>query len=559
MGSTFSGGQTAAQLAKAGKYGQIGIKAAASYTAGFAANKIAGLDASFSWRGMAASVGTSIASSAISSGLNLDTDNFASNFANGVISAGVNHEIRKGFGLTQGNLDWGRAAVDAFGNAVGNALVEKAVGGEFLGPKFGEKSVRQLIVEKSLMKPLIKRDKVDEVYMELLKDFDPEVTRENLLEALKAGKPMLLASNGDTRGIFAGFYDEFEEFTDNTIEYLTYLKDGAAEKANEFWNNIVASNPELARNIDVAVASLPSLVEGIKAEVGAQLPGLLIDTAIALAGVLLAPVSAGASTTASIIASVRRIDKLAHMAVGIADTVNSARHLVENFDDYIENAKTLARGETDRIMGEFSDDVGRALPGIENSKIQSAIGNAIDTANEAITAVSEAFAKGKNGPNKLRAAIGDTIKRHGEVGEKVAAAVLTASGLFETGNIPGSDVSIIGPIQNKSNHGIDFVAKAKTGNHFGKFVGFELKAGLLKNAPGLQGDQRRGANSFMRSRVQRAIDGNGHWRSAPQGTSEFARFVKSNNLNRYEGYVISINKMAISGRNGRNVVFSPWR
>ncbi|XVN16208.1 hypothetical protein QZH47_09480 [Pseudomonas corrugata] len=147
IGSLVSGGQTAQQLAQAGSYGKIATTAVLNSFGNYGASKIVGLDTSFSWRSVASSALASMATARISQGLGLTTDNFKSNFINGVIGAQVGSSVQTLMGKG-GRLSYVDVAADAFGNAIGNGLIEASLdGGSFFGPKSGVPSERQKVID----------------------------------------------------------------------------------------------------------------------------------------------------------------------------------------------------------------------------------------------------------------------------------------------------------------------------------------------------------------------------------------------------------------------------
>ncbi|WP_218276765.1 LysM peptidoglycan-binding domain-containing protein [Pseudomonas sp. FW305-70] len=147
VGGLVAGGQTAQQLAQAGSYGKIATTAVLNSFGNYGASKIVGLDVSFSWRSIATSALASVATARISKGLGLDTDNFKSNFFNGVIGAQVSSSVQALIGKG-GKLDYASVAADAFGNAIANGLIEASLpGGNFFGPESGRMSQRQIVVD----------------------------------------------------------------------------------------------------------------------------------------------------------------------------------------------------------------------------------------------------------------------------------------------------------------------------------------------------------------------------------------------------------------------------
>jgi hypothetical protein len=221
----------------------------------------------------------------------------------------------------------------------------------------------------------------------------------------------------------------------------------------------------------------------------------------------------------------RRIDRTRAFAEGAIAAIKGFGDLIDNLNSIIGG--DLAKVARDKVLEVIGNQAGRAAPGIEDSRIQNALSSALEWADKKITDLAAGIAR----RSPLLGAIGRLFLRHGEVAEKLTIAVLEHSGLFrrEGVQVPGGpDREAIGPIQNNSNHGIDFVGRALTGAYTGQFVVFEIKAGLNGLAPGLRGDQRSGANFFANSRVGRAAAGGPLWgpSATPYGTQEYAKFVQ---------------------------------
>ncbi|GAA4797439.1 putative Ig domain-containing protein [Lysobacter hankyongensis] len=118
------------ELIQAGQWGKVAASGALTAAGGYAANRIAGLDASFSWRSIAASAVTSVASALVSKGIGSVLDKLeigndiirdtVTGFGGSVVAL----HTRRAFGLG-GEIDYGAMALDAFGNALANAAVGK--------------------------------------------------------------------------------------------------------------------------------------------------------------------------------------------------------------------------------------------------------------------------------------------------------------------------------------------------------------------------------------------------------------------------------------------------
>jgi hypothetical protein len=101
---------------------------AISYGGSIVANAAVGRDTNFSWNAVAASVVGSYASAKTGGRLPVtqggtSSGNFISDFGGLLVNGAVNATARRAMGL--GKQDWGQIAIDAFGNALGNAAVGK--------------------------------------------------------------------------------------------------------------------------------------------------------------------------------------------------------------------------------------------------------------------------------------------------------------------------------------------------------------------------------------------------------------------------------------------------
>ncbi|WP_235567888.1 putative Ig domain-containing protein [Lysobacter sp. Root690] len=108
------------------------LKAAGLALGGAGANyigqKVAGMDVSFSWRNIAANALGTLVAAQISESIGLPPSknfegagNFGADLANGMIGGVVSVHVRRAFGFND-EIDYGRIALDAFGNALGNAI-----------------------------------------------------------------------------------------------------------------------------------------------------------------------------------------------------------------------------------------------------------------------------------------------------------------------------------------------------------------------------------------------------------------------------------------------------
>ncbi|MEO4049455.1 hypothetical protein AAFN46_20545, partial [Pseudomonas sp. CAU 1711] len=73
----------------------------------------------------------------------MTTDNFKGNLISGLAGGQINGSVRRLMGVG-GKIDYTSIAADAFGNAIGNGLIEASLGGNFLGPKEGQLSQREI-------------------------------------------------------------------------------------------------------------------------------------------------------------------------------------------------------------------------------------------------------------------------------------------------------------------------------------------------------------------------------------------------------------------------------
>jgi hypothetical protein len=140
VGSAVQGAMGHAGSAAA--WGQVARSAAAHALGGAAANTLTG--GSFSWRQVAASAVGSVASAAATNALfgtvqlPGGTGTILSDTATGLVGGLVSAHTRRAFGV--GSVNEGRIALDAFGNALGNALNRRLETAEYRRRFFGSAS-----------------------------------------------------------------------------------------------------------------------------------------------------------------------------------------------------------------------------------------------------------------------------------------------------------------------------------------------------------------------------------------------------------------------------------
>jgi hypothetical protein len=162
--------------------------------------------------------------------------------------------------------------------------------------------------------------------------------------------------------------------------------------------------------------------------------------------------------------------------------------------------------------------------------------------------------------NPLLNAVVGAVYRHGDVAEKVTGFVLQHSGLFSNEVVPSTGLPAMGPIQNRSGHGIDWIGRALTGKSEGEFLAVEAKGGLNGRAAGLSDRQRQlGVHKFVETRIASAINGQGYWaaRNVEYGTQQFAKYVEqAMQFKSYEGILFQHHYM----RSGHTSVrSSQWK
>ena len=129
----------------------------------------------------------------------------------------------------------------------------------------------------------------------------------------------------------------------------------------------------------------------------------------------------------------------------------------------------------------------------------------------------------------------------GRQGERMARRYLKGEGL-----------TFVGSIQNRSNHGIDAIARDARG----QLHVFEVKTTEGLRAPTLKGDQTRGAQDFAESRLQRAAQAKGPWNAVhdPHTAAKAKALLKEigNNGGSIQGEVIEITL------EDRGITRRPW-
>jgi RHS repeat-associated protein len=127
----------------------------------------------------------------------------------------------------------------------------------------------------------------------------------------------------------------------------------------------------------------------------------------------------------------------------------------------------------------------------------------------------------------------------GRRGERIAREYLKKQGY-----------EVLGSIQNKSGHGIDLVTR----NTKGELVFFEIKSTLGNVAPSLSQAQRLGAQSFVWSRLQRAVGWNATFdpNTNRKAADLIREIIGNGGPSTIQGHVIKI----IEGK--RSIVTASW-
>lgn len=126
VGSAVNGtAATSTTAAVAPNFGKAIALSLANAGAGYAGQKLAGMDVSFSWRSIASSAVSSMVSAKVTPGIvdkfGLKKTDFGYDFASGLTSGMVSAGVRSSFGQTLHRSDYTTVVADAFGNALGNA------------------------------------------------------------------------------------------------------------------------------------------------------------------------------------------------------------------------------------------------------------------------------------------------------------------------------------------------------------------------------------------------------------------------------------------------------
>ena len=136
---------TVGSLLKESQYAKAAMMAVGNASAGYVGSKLAGVkNTQFSWKSIASSAVTEIATAGIAIGMDTfaskgfgGTGKFEHDVETRMINGVVGLHVRRAFGFDD-KIDYGRIAVDAFGNALGNAVVRGMQGGATPKPAAAE-------------------------------------------------------------------------------------------------------------------------------------------------------------------------------------------------------------------------------------------------------------------------------------------------------------------------------------------------------------------------------------------------------------------------------------
>ncbi len=122
-------------LINASSWGRVAASAALNSIGSYVANRVAGVpDTTFSWKSVAASAVTSVVAGGINKSLGTVYEKLnginaiAGQTVGSMVSSTIGLGVRRQFGMND-KANWGAMAADAFGNAVGNAIVGSMISG----------------------------------------------------------------------------------------------------------------------------------------------------------------------------------------------------------------------------------------------------------------------------------------------------------------------------------------------------------------------------------------------------------------------------------------------
>jgi hypothetical protein len=358
------------------------------------------------------------------------------------------------------------------------------------------------------------------------------------------------------------------ELRQATVDFFRSAREGLGEALSTAQTKLEELVPGMGKALQTVAESLPEFYEAAKQELKDAAPGLIKDAAITVGGMLLAEFTGGSSAVLAAQRAVSRGEMVADFAMGAYRAIRGATELAANLPNLLSDARSLmsqgalgvvrevsglSGGSIEEIVNKLGvgSQAAKALPGIGNSRIDKLLGEAMELGDNLMRVATNKFTQG----SALFSAAANAVYRHGDVAERITGFVLEHSGLFSTMSA-GPGISAMGPIQNRSGHGIDWVGRALTGQHAGNFVAFEVKAGLNGMASGLS-DQQSNLRRFVTTRLDRAAAADGFWsaRNTNPGTANFADYVRREMRGKpWAGYLIQHNNM----RTRPSVTWTAW-
>jgi hypothetical protein len=586
IGSVVGGALPGAGAASSGVagFGQAVARAAVGNIITQGVSTAVGLQKSFSWRGVAASAVSAGVGYAVgeivgriqhgSEWSAVASQSFAKQLGNGNAASAISRSLISGIAAGaassavygKGRVDWTSVVTDAVGATIGEVIKSGAM---TINPEEAELRARFGRTAK---------------YLRNNAEFDPTAGANTFVAGYfdkDESRPRMLASNtyvdrmidiGESGGGSSNEASRASELQGSVGRFWSALKSGDFNVASQLRNYLGENYPTLAKGIDSITENLPELIDGAKEELKVIAPGLAIDLAMAVGGILLGKFTAGTSyaLTATRVAKISA--EVAGLAVQYNATVNDAFAAVDkvktmSFSDIPEKLKgdladqvkdTLKKHGASSIEDAIAKGLGHVLPGIEDSGVQAVMKKALHLAERGVSLITDKFTKNAT---PLAQAILGTAFKHYDVAEFLVGKMLEFSGLFSKEIVRSTGLPAMGPIQNKSGHGIDWMGRALTGTFAGNFIGVEVKAGLNRNAGWLSDGQLK-VNDFLSSRLNSAANppNKGHWKLANidggQDTVDFAKHVLLANGNKkLEGMVIQLNQMS---KPTRDTVFKRW-
>jgi YD repeat-containing protein len=506
-----------------GGYAAVAARAVVSNVVGQGIGNITGSQKGFSWSSVAVAGVGAVAGAALTENLGLnklspDMSVVGAKFGRAAVDAGA-------FALTQlvikgGKVNWMQVASDTVTNFIQNGP-EVGEGHDDVSKALTLGAYKDGLLAEYIRDPSVSNNSLkkvlpptDYLLVEMAETFN--LTREQALQQIhdnlvsRSAKSMALVGMiADVQGVGAPLDDSI------------YANAGLSRGAVSAYANGLTTSMENVASINGYLGSLGYTNTSTEWVPTAGLGGLGDFTSQAGSYISVVNPALG-GLVGSLGVMLQSADQIPEVRAKIGQLQDTLKDKLESY--------VAAKGDAALLS---------KIPDMDNELIQKAFSGVIEMGLKASNKIEGSLKNMlERSPNPWIKSMGVAVDKgfkyaqtSGFVGEAITEIVLDESHMYAEDSVRA--------ITNRSNQGVDIIAKPLWGTNVGKWVGFEVKSSISNNFK-MSSDQKEGAAKYLRTRIDKLADGKGAYgRGLDESTQAFARMVqREQGRTPYHGYAI---------------------